>query len=118
MSPLPSTTIPSPLEIASNPIRVSNILEMAKTMLTGDFKHFMAQDYGCSGRGLFDPFEKTIGSHVDETDAAFFIWKKCIQCASGRNSSNLEAYLYNTVTDTCCKYKTKTFTYYSKFKPA
>ena len=105
-SPLPLTTKTTPLEIASNPVRVNNILEMAKTMLTGDFKYSMARDYGCSGRGLFDPFEKTIGSHIDEIDAAFFSWKKCIQCASGRNSSNVEAYFYNTVTDACCKWKT------------
>ena len=74
INPITTTTTSEP---------VTNTLDMAKAVLNGDFTPEMGQDYGCAGRGLFDPFASTIGSHVDNIDAAFFSWKKCIQCASG-----------------------------------
>ena len=86
-------------------VPITNTLEMAQAVLTGDFTVEMALDYGCSGRGLFEPFGHTIGTHVDETDAAFFRWKKCVQCASGNDKSNVLAYSYNVESDTCGKYR-------------
>ena len=82
---------------------VTNTLEMADAVLTGDFKPSNARNYGCSGRGHFNAFEATIGAHVDKTDAAFFVWKKCIQCASGHDESAIAAYSYNVADDTCGK---------------
>ena len=99
----PSTTSPAP---STGATIVINTLEMANAVLTGDFTVEMAADYGCSGRGLFDPFALTIGSHVDSTDAAFYKWKKCVQCATG-NSSTILPYSYDVESDTCGKYKTK-----------
>ena len=61
----------------------------------------MAKNYGCSGRGLFDPFSHTLGSHTDEIDAAFFTWKKCVQCASDHDVSNILPYDYDVLNDTC-----------------
>ena len=82
---------------------VTNILEMANALLIGNFTPEMGRDYGCSGRGLFDPFAPTIGSHVDVIDAAFFTWKKCVQCASSNNKSNVLTYSYDVESDTCGK---------------
>merc|ERR1712176_1598319 len=39
---------------------VTNTLEMAEALLTGTFTPEMGRDYGCAGRGLFDPFVHTI----------------------------------------------------------
>ena len=62
---------------------------MASRLLDGSgafgFKAADAIDYGCAGRGAFDPFSKTLGKQVDQVDKAFYVWKKCIQCISGRN---------------------------------
>ena len=85
------------------PNLVTNTLEMADALLTRSFTPEMGQDYGCAGRGLFDPFAHTIGSHVDEVDTAFFVWKKCVQCASGNDKSNVLAYSYDVESDTCGK---------------
>ena len=100
MTTIPTTTTTSP-STSSKP--VTNTLEMAKTLLTGDFTPEMGRDYGCAGRELFDPFAHTIGSHVDDVDAAFFAWKKCVQCASGNDKSNVLTYSYDVETDTCGK---------------
>ena len=89
---------------SSETAQITNTLEMAQAVLTGDFTPEMAADYGCSGRGLFDPFSRTIGAHVDLTDAAFFKWKKCIQCASDNDKSNILPYFYDAENDSCGKY--------------
>ena len=68
----------------------------------------MGRDYGCAGRGLFDPFAHTIGSHVDDVDAAFFVWKKCVQCASDGHKANVLPYSYDVENDTCGKKTQKT----------
>merc|ERR1712043_100867 len=65
---------------------VTNVLEMAAAMLTGDNGTFSvgdAQDYGCAGRGNFEPFKATYGHQVDVVDKQFYQWKKCVQCAMG-----------------------------------
>lgn len=80
---------------------VTNTLEMADALLTSYFTPEMARDYGCTGRGLFDPFAHTIGNHVDHVDYAFYKWKKCVQCASGNDKSNVLAYSYDVESDTC-----------------
>ena len=41
------------------------------------FKKSDVTDYGCAGRGTFDPFSKTLGKHKDHADSLFFVWKKC-----------------------------------------
>ena len=86
--------------LASSP---SNTVEMAQALLTGPFTLSMAADYGCAGRGFFDPFAPTIGSHTDEIDGFFFMWKKCIQCATGNDESVIVPYSYNINDDTCGK---------------
>ena len=106
---LPTTTEPITAEVKP----VTSTLEMAEAVLTGNFTLAMASNYGCSGRGLFDPFARTIGSHVDAIDAAFFKWKKCIQCASGNDKSNVSAYSYDADTDTCGKLKSTSFKIHS-----
>ena len=30
-------------------------------------------EYGCAGRGTFDPFSKTLGKHKDYADSLFFV---------------------------------------------
>ena len=59
-------------------------------------------DYGCAGRGNFEPFSKTQGRQVDPADKAFFVWKKCIHCATG-NQSDVQPYNYNLAVDSCGK---------------
>ena len=79
----------------------SNTIEMAEALLTGPFTPLMAADYGCAGRGFFDPFAPTIGSHTDEIDGFFFAWKKCVQCATGNDKAAILPYSYNSNNDTC-----------------
>ena len=66
-----------------NNFTISKIDEMANYLLNGTFKPEDAVDYGCSGRGFYDPFSATLGKHIDEADTAFYVWKKCIQCVLG-----------------------------------
>ena len=92
-----------PITAPTSSNSVTNILTMAEALLTGNFTPEMGRDYGCAGRGLFDPFAQTIGKHVDAVDAAFFVWKKCVQCASDKDKSNVLAYSYDVESDTCGK---------------
>ena len=89
------------------PSPITNITEMANAVLDGSGANgFTAADggnYGCAGRGNYDPFAKTLGHHVDEADKAFYVWKKCIQCASGENAE-VELYQFDKESDSCGKY--------------
>ena len=58
-------------------------------------------DYGCAGRGTFNPFTETVGRHVDTADRAFYVWKKCVQCATGNDLANIEPYDYDQANDSC-----------------
>ena len=86
---------------------ITNIIEMANAVLDGSgAKGFQAadgNDYGCAGRGLYDPFASTIGKQVDAQDKAFYSWKKCVQCAAG-NASGVKPYDYDQDADSCGKY--------------
>ena len=96
----------NPITVSTTPKPVTNTLEMAEALLKGlhgGFTPETGNNYGCTGRGLFDPFAKTIGKHVDLIDAAFFDWKKCVQCASGNDKSNVLTYSYDVDSDTCGK---------------
>ena len=105
ITPLTTTTSTTPTTTSTTTVStyVTNTLEMAKALLIGNFTPEMVRDYGCAGRELFDPFARTIGSHVDSIDAAFFTWKKCVQCASSNDKSNVLAYSYDIKSDTCGK---------------
>ena len=83
---------------------------MAQARLTGRFQPSMALNYGCAGRGYFEPFEHTEGKQVDETDKAFYSWKNCVRRALSPNSDPLmnpdggiPAYAYYQRTDSCSK---------------
>ena len=80
---------------------------MAKELLpqgkSDTFRMRDVTDYGCAGRGRFDPFEKTLGKHIDIADGHFYSWKKCIQCAAG-NKKIIPEYKYDSSNDDCCKY--------------
>ena len=83
---------------------VTNVLEMAAAMLTGDNGTFSvgdAQDYGCAGRGNFEPFKATYGHQVDVVDKQFYQWKKCVQCAMGTSWGEIPEYVYNADDDSC-----------------
>ena len=70
------------------PATVTNTEEMAEKILVGtEFTPDMATNYGCASAGFFDPFTKVYGKPRDTTDAAFFKWKKCIQCALGDDAA-------------------------------
>ena len=83
---------------------ITNTKEMAEYVLTGQFTVSMATDYGCNGRGTFDPFSPSLGSRLDFTDGAFAKWKQCIQCASGNDAKNVSTYNYDPISDTCGKF--------------
>jgi len=80
---------------------VSNTVEMAEALMTGAFKPSMATDYGCAGRGTFDAFSQTVGRAIDDTDHAFFAWKKCVQCAADHDQSAIGPYDYDVDNDSC-----------------
>ena len=93
------------LTVSGRGNKITNIVEMANAVLDGSgAKGFTAADgnnYGCAGRGMYDPFATTIGAQVDAQDKAFYTWKKCVQCAS---SQPLPAYDYDQNADSCGKY--------------
>ena len=82
---------------------ISNVSDMANQMLNGAFTASDANDYGCTGRGLFSPFDPVAGKPVDDADTAFYKWKKCIQCANNESGLGkvIPAYNYDTTTDSC-----------------
>jgi len=65
------------------PPTVTNTEQMADKLLDGSFEPKMALNYGCASQGYFDAFSETFGKPRDSTDAVFFKWKKCVQCATG-----------------------------------
>ena len=78
--------------------KIRNIEQMAIARLS---KPFEWDNYGCAGRGRYNPFEKTLGLRKDETDRAFFIWKSCYNCATGGDANNVFDYDYNLSQDSC-----------------
>ena len=86
---------------------ITNIIEMATAVLDGSgangFTAADGEDYGCAGRGMYDPWATTAGKQVDAQDKAFYSWKKCVQCAAGNKSSVLP-YDYDKDADSCGKY--------------
>ena len=107
----PRTDYPLPTDFSINTEPITNVADMAQARLTRRFKPSMAVNYGCAGRGYFDPFDRTIGKQVDETDKAFYSWKKCVQCALSddgvtpltKPDGNIPLYQYDESTDTCGK---------------
>ena len=99
------TTSRQCLTISGRGNKITNIIEMATAVLVGSgAKGFTASDgnnYGCAGRGMSDPFSRTIGAQVDAQDKAFYTWKKCVQCAA---SKPIPAYDYDQNADSCGKY--------------
>ena len=85
--------------------KASSTVEMAAALLTRAFSPRMAIDYGCAGRGEFDPFSVTIGAPIDDIDHAFFVWKTCVQCATEDDKSIFGAYEYDVADDYCGKLK-------------
>jgi len=92
------------LTISGRGSKITNILEMATAVLDGSgakgFNTADGNNYGCAGRGMYDPFAITIGAQVDAQDKAFYTWKKCVQCAS---SKPVPAYDYDQTADSCAK---------------
>ena len=85
---------------------ITNTIEFATAYLTGDngtFHYTDAENYGCAGRGNFQPFEKTVGRQLDWADRAFYTWKKCVQCATGYDAGMIVPYEYYVNTDFCGK---------------
>ena len=108
----PRTDYPLPTDFSINtPEPITNVADMAQARLTRRFKPSMAVNYGCAGRGYFDPFDRTIGKQVDETDKAFYSWKKCVQCALSddgvtplaNSDGGIPLYQYDESTDSCGK---------------
>ena len=90
------------------PEPITDVTEMAQARLTGRFKPSDAKDYGCAGRGDFNVFSQTVGKAIDETDKAFYSWKKCTQCALSvdgvtpfTTSRGIPSYQYDLDTDSC-----------------
>ena len=82
---------------------ITNTREMAESVLKGDFEPTMAIDYGCAGKGYFDPFSPIVGKQTDDTDKAFFKWKKCVRCATDNDRKNIRPYDYDESNDICGK---------------
>ena len=97
------------LNIAGRGNTITNVLEMATELLDGSgangFQTADGIDYGCAGRGTYDAFSATEGQQVDATDKAFYTWKKCIQCATGNDSSSIKPYDYDKDSNSCGKLK-------------
>ena len=89
------------------PATVTNTEEMADKLLVGTkFTPDMATNHGCASEGFFEPFTKVHGKARDATDAEFFKWKKCVQCATGGDGAAerlLPRYDYNEEDGVCGK---------------
>ena len=100
------------LNILGSENKITNIVQMATLVLDGSGSQgFTAADgnnYGCAGRGTFDPFALTEGHQVDTADKAFYVWKKCVQCAAGNEPANVQPYEYDRENDSCGKFHAKT----------
>ena len=90
---------------AQRPFKITNIIDMANAVLRGPngFGFLHGINYGCAGRGRFNPFRKTEGKPVDTADRAFFTWKKCVQCAAEWDPENVQPYDYDRENDSCGK---------------
>ena len=103
----PTTTTTLLTTTTTSTTKLRNVFEMAEARLTGRFKPLNAANYGCAGRGYFDPFRPTAGKHVDPTDKAFYLWKKCVQCALSNDGvtpfkgGRIQPYQYDEQTDYC-----------------
>ena len=90
------------------PTYITDIGQMSNAVLdgsgTGSFTAADGSNYGCVGRETFNPYATTLGHPVDTADRAFYTWKKCIQCATGNDSDNVEPYLYDQANDSCGKF--------------
>ena len=95
------------LNIAGRGNMITNVFEMATEVLDGTGAHGFTTangiDYGCAGRGTYDAFATTQGKQVDETDKAFYIWKKCVQCATNNDSAAIKPYDYDKDNNSCGK---------------
>ena len=87
---------------------ITNIHEMAAVKLaeasSGTFTVSDAIDYGCAGRGHFDPFSKTLGRQVDTVDKMFYKWKKCIQCVTNKDEGMMQSYSFDVDSNSCGKF--------------
>jgi len=77
-----------PMQRNSERVCVKLIAQAAKVnvdwwlnSLATDFAGNALTDYGCTGRGLLEPFAHNNGRPVDEVDLAINGWKKCIRCS-------------------------------------
>ena len=90
--------------------KITNISSMAAAVLDGSgangFTAADGVDYGCAGRGTYDFKSTTIGAQVDQVDKAFYVWKKCVQCAVAPGNTAPE-YEYDQANDSCGKYRTQ-----------
>ena len=100
---------------------ITNITEMSTAVLDGSGKEkFTATDgtdYGCAGRGTFDPFATTEGHIADTADRAFYVWKKCVQCATGNDPAKIEPYDYDQVNDSCGEFSFHCSFFSAKSRP-
>jgi len=103
-----STTPTAQVVTTTEATLITNVKTMAKEILTGvngTFDIDDVEDYGCAGRGIFDPFIRTEGKHLDEADQTFYKWKKCIQCAAAYLATpTVMPYIYDKDTDSCGKF--------------
>jgi len=85
--------------------KITNINTMANKVLNGSGTHgFSAtngHNYGCAGRGTYDAFTGTLGSAVDDNDRAFYVWKKCVQCATDNDATAISAYDFDDFNMSC-----------------
>ena len=79
-APTPSTATTTTTRVTGTPRTISTVFLMARALLDGSgLNGFVVTDvnnYGCVGRGEFDPYSKMMGKPVDALDKVFFNWKK------------------------------------------
>ena len=103
----PPTDAPTEAPTQAPGPAITNALEMANAILDGTGPHGFTVadviDYGCAGRGTFDPFSKTLGRQIDLVDKSFYVWKKCIQCVTNEDQGMIQSYDFNLTADSCGK---------------
>ena len=95
-----STTTEQTTKSVGSNSSIRNIREMAIAVLNNPFQW---DNYGCAGRGSYEPFAKTAGLRRDVFDRAFFMWKSCYHCATDGDESKVIDYDYNKLEDSCGK---------------
>jgi hypothetical protein len=98
-----TTQVATTSSLISTPKPKVDIIWWIQQILGETFDTLLFENYGCTGRGFFNPHEKNAGQPVDAVDKAINKWKKCSQCSMDvLFSENSGTIMYECPVDQTC----------------